>query len=206
MLRLALFFVTPVLFTLQVHSFAVGPGTIACVDKKTSSTRLFDIEQPYQSRRLDEFDIFDTGLDEDFILFPCPSYDASEIVGLCMEALLYNEKPYHNAGLEVCWNFSSDRCRASQGGSLEAFVKFANNPVFSSMVHAVSWNLKATGNLIPKTNARGEMQTFLIEVETTRGKKKEFLWTLQKERRPPRQNCWLVHACVLPGASYQQPW
>lgn len=192
MLRLVFCFIS----AFQVHSFNAGSRLKTFVGPKTSSTRLCDVEGSYESNRLNEFDIFDAGLDEHFVLFPSPSYEGAEIVDACMEALLYNENPYKNAGLEVCWNFASDSCRASKGGSFEAFIGFANNPVFSSMVNALSWTLKSTGNLIPKTNTRGEMQTFVIEVENSKGRKRDFVWTLQKERRPPRQNCWLVHECL----------
>lgn len=33
---------------------------------------------------------------------------------------------------------------------------------------------------------------------------RRFLWTLQKERRPPRQNCWLVHEVLCTKYSFQQ--
>ncbi len=46
--------------------------------------------------------------------FPNPNVIAEEVVTLCMDALLYNDEPKPNAGLEVCFNFSSDRCRAGK--------------------------------------------------------------------------------------------
>ncbi len=53
---------------------------------------------------------------------------------------------------------------------------------------------------------RGAMKTVLISV-TPRDpslKERKFLWTLQKERRPPKQGCWLVHECITVENSFSQ--
>jgi hypothetical protein len=113
-----------------------------------------------------------------------------------MDNLSHNNEPYANSGLECCFNFSSDRCRAAQGGSLEMFVQYAANPVFASMVDATEWQVLSTGPLIQGTLTRGAMQTVLINVKPQRGQARRFLWTLQQERRPPRQDCWLVWECL----------
>jgi len=144
------------------------------------------------------------GLDEKFISFPDSSYNGLDVVTACMEALCQNSQPIANAGLEVCWNFSSDRCRAAQGGSLEQFIEFAGNPIFSSLVNAQSWTIKSTGPIIPGTLTRGAMQTVLIEVSPQKGRMREFLWTVQCERRPPRQDCWLVHECIFKDNAWSQ--
>ena len=45
--------------------------------------------------------------------FPSPAIqEAEEVVTICMEGLTNNNDPMVNAGLEICYNFSSDRCRA----------------------------------------------------------------------------------------------
>lgn len=144
------------------------------------------------------------GIDEEFILFPSDDCDGPGIVMICMNALLKNSEPYSNAGLEVCWNFSSDRCRASQGGSLQKFVEFARNPIFASMINAQNWEIKSIGPVIPGTANRGAMQTVLIEVLPQNGRPRDFLWTLQQERRPPRQNYWLVHECIFKDNAWAQ--
>lgn len=141
-------------------------------------------------------------LDEAFVAFPHTVYTASDVVHLCMDTLQTNNEIYANAGLEVCWNFSSDRCRASQGGSLDNFIAFAGNPVLSSMICSHEWKMVSTGNLIAGTKTRGAMQTFLVDV-TKGDRTRRFLWTLQQERRPPRQGCWLVHECIDTQQAYQ---
>jgi hypothetical protein len=145
-----------------------------------------------------------SGLDEDYIIFPHTDFDGPDIVKVCMDALLKANEPFANAGLEVCWNFSTDRCRAAQGGSLEKFIEFARNPVFASMVNAQSWIVKSMGPIIPGTPTRGAMQTVLIEVLPQKGGPRDFLWSLQCERRPPKQGCWLVHECIAKENAWSQ--
>ena len=142
------------------------------------------------------------GIDEDFIPFPHRDFTAPDVVQMCMDTLTHNNKPYANAGLEVCFNFSSDRCRAAQGGSLEAFVQYAANPVFGSMIDALGWQVVSTGPIIQGTKTRGAMQTVLVNVQPRKGEERRFLWTLQQERRPPRQGCWLVYECLFVENAY----
>ncbi|KAG7374734.1 hypothetical protein IV203_013829 [Nitzschia inconspicua] len=179
-----------------------------------------------------------------------------------MDALQNTPNPQKS--LELCFLFSSDRCRAAVGGSLEEFVKYANNPTFGSLVHCQDWRVLSVGPIIPGSMHRGEMQTVLIEItkpltvravletkaqdERKSGRrrptieeriqarkqqrqqqqiesydqddnnddefshimdpeddgKKTFLWTLQKERRPPRQDCWLVHEVLYKRNAFLQ--
>ena len=97
---------------------------------------------------------------------PLLEMTAQDAVTTCLDALLHNDNPRINIGLEVCFEFSSDRCRASLGGSLEEFISYASNPTFSSMV----------GPIIAGTNTRGAMQTVLIQVTPAKGKDRHFLW------------------------------
>lgn len=138
---------------------------------------------------------------------PCPNpvLSAEEVVKLCMTHLLSNDDPRQNAGLEVCFVFSSDRCRAAQGGTLEAFIEHANNPTFGSMVDAREWSTANVGSIIAGTATRGAMQTVLVDVKPGDGARdRRFLWTLQQERRPPMQGCWLVHECLFVEAAIHQ--
>jgi len=133
---------------------------------------------------------------------PTPELCAEEVVKLCMDSLLMNNDPRPNAGLEICFNFSSDRCRAALGGSLQNFIQYASNPTFGSMIGARKWKKLSTGPIIPGTNFRGDMQTVMTHVSPATGRERRFLWTVQRERRPPRQGCWLVHECIFVENAY----
>lgn len=143
-----------------------------------------------------------SGIDEEFLAFPNREYDGPGVVKECMNALLTNSEPFSNAGLEVCFNFSTDTCRAALGGSLEAFILYADNPTFGSMIDAEDWEVISTGPIIQGTKTRGAMQTQLIDVTPMKGRKRRFLWTLKQERRPPRQEYWLIHEVIFVENAY----
>lgn len=115
-----------------------------------------------------------------------------------------------DAGLEVCFNFSSDRCQAALGGSLEKFKQYATNPVFGYLVNCCDYEVVSVGPVIAGTLTRGAMQTVLLDAiqspaDGERHRKKEnrrFLWTMQKERRPPRQDCWIIHEVIYVENAY----
>jgi hypothetical protein len=147
---------------------------------------------------------------------PNTEYSAQDVVTMCMNHLQDNHVPIANAGLQVCFDFSSDRCRAACGGSLQDFVEYAANPVFGMLLYSDRWKILSVGPIIAGTPTRGAMQTVLIEVQpaTTASSivsssnnnnhvqqppkaPQRFLWTLQQERRPPRQGFWLVHEVMF---------
>ena len=134
---------------------------------------------------------------------PDPIYSDEAVVALCMNALGRNDDPIPDAGLRTCWNFSSDMCRAAVGGSLADFLKYARNPTFAQLVDHESWSGKL-GNRIPATQTRGALTTTMVTVQTNRGQERKFLWTLQQQRRPPDQGCWLVHECLYVENAIEQ--
>ena len=97
----------------------------------------------------------------------------------------------------------SDMCRAAVGGSLADFLKYARNPTFAQLVDHESWSGKL-GNRIPATQTRGALTTTMVTVQTNRGQERKFLWTLQQQRRPPDQGCWLVHECLYVENAIEQ--
>lgn len=128
-----------------------------------------------------------------------------QVVTTCMTYLQGKGDPtpmQELAGLEICYNFSSDSCRMANGGSLESFLQRANNPVFRTMVDCARWEVDNVGPEIAGTPTRGSMQTVLVNVmprvEETGNQRndRQFLWTIVRERRPPRQGHCLVHECV----------
>ena len=185
--------------------------------------------------------------DED-IAFPHSDLNAVEVTKLCMDALKCRPP---NQSLEICFNFSTDRCRAAVGGSLQEFIQYASNPIFGALVNCDDYDIVSVGPLIPGGKHRGAMQTVLLDVtqkmtvggalratqETQQKKrptaeeraaerkrqrlndengdivmdnggviddgKRRFLWTLQLERRPPRQNGWLIHEVLFIKNAYE---
>ena len=110
--------------------------------------------------------------------FTSPHADmaARDVVTTCMEALLQNDNPRKNAGLNVCFDFSSDRCRAALGGNVEDFILYASNPTFGSMMNANEYIVLSVGPIIVATMTRGAMQTVLVKVTPSKGDHRTFLW------------------------------
>ena len=175
----------------------------------------------------------------DLLPHPHPSLSATDVVSACMSTFIdYNK----DLGLQVCFAFSSDRCRAAMGGSLDEFLQYADNPTFGYLVHCQSWDICSVGPVIPGTSHRGAMQTVLMvarpssttasssasssrsavksmpflddDEATTQCNQQQmsqvedcgrpFLWTLQMERRPPLQGCWMVHEVLYTPNAYWQ--
>lgn len=130
--------------------------------RRTISRRPFSLAE---SAYLDAYDNDDDDDEEDmiaeyqdFLPNPHPSFSAVDVVCACMDTLRQRK----DAGLEVCFHFSSDRCRAANGGSLDAFVSYAQNPTFGYLLNCVEYQIESIGPIIPGTMHRGSMQTVLM--------------------------------------------
>jgi hypothetical protein len=147
----------------------------------------------------------------DFLPHPHPSLTAEQIVRFCMDSFVEYPNNSH-VGLEVCFSFSSDQCRAALGGSFMEFTEYAQNPTFQYLITTPSYSLVSIGPIIPGTAHRGSMQTILMEIESkmndddssSEAARRRFLWTLRKERRPPRQDCWLIHEVLYVKNAFHQ--
>jgi hypothetical protein len=139
---------------------------------------------------------------DDMLPRPHPDIVALEVVHLCMDTLM-NKGNKNNEGLKVCFDFSSDFLQAPFGGKLDAFIQHAKNPVFASLVQCTHYEILSIGPNIPGTSTRGAMQTCLMAVQSPGSEERRFLWTLQRERRPPRQGCWLVHEVLFVKNAFQ---
>jgi len=95
--------------------------------------------------------------------------------------------------------------RVALGGDLSNFIKYAQNPTFGSMIGLNEWSILSIGPEIVGTPTRGAMRTVLTNVISNKvgEREKQFLWTLQKERRPPNTGCWLIHEVLFMENAYQ---
>ncbi len=185
----------------------------------------------------------------DLLPNPNPALRAVDVVTACMDAFVENRHD-NTIGLDVCFAFSNDRCRAAIGGNINEFYQYAINPTFTYLTSCVSYSIISIGPIINGTAHRGSMQTILMEVipsittsmtlsaspqyqskrntvpalptpkrkdltnkdhQALLGQKaaaltppRRFLWTLQQERRPPLQNCWMIHEVLYTKNAFQQ--
>lgn len=96
------------------------------------------------------------------------------MVEIALDHLGASDEVGINAGLEVCFNFSSDNCRAALGGTLEKFIAYASNPTFGSMIRAREWSKVCVGPLIAGSPTRGAMQTVLWTSSLNRAGTEDF--------------------------------
>mmetsp|Transcript_28632 Transcript_28632/g.58531 ORF Transcript_28632/g.58531 Transcript_28632/m.58531 type:complete len:243 (-) Transcript_28632:186-914(-) len=137
--------------------------------------------------------------------FPDPSLKPEDVVLGLVRGLQHNDDPEQDSGLRRCFYFSNDMCKAAVGGdgegraggvSVENFIKYAKNPTFNSMVYCTAFHREPL-NIIPGTETRGAMATQVVTFVREGGEERKFLWTLQQERRPPMEGCWLVRQCLF---------
>lgn len=149
----------------------------------------------------------DAVLDEQFSVMQFPMQPSSEIspedvVRYILSGLQHNDLPEKDAGLRRWFAFSNNMCRASvagdgadQGEWADNFVKYARNPTFDAMVNLDSYEREAM-NILEGTPTRGALATQITHITTKNGQVRRYLWTLEQERRPPLQGCWLVRQCL----------
>jgi hypothetical protein len=95
--------------------------------------------------------------------------------------------------------------QAALGGSLEKFRQYAANPVFGYLVNCDDWEALSIGPVIQGTPTRGAMQTVLMAAKKgAEEERRTFLWTLQQERRPPLQGCWIIHEVLYVKNAFAQ--
>jgi hypothetical protein len=195
---------TLIFLLFAINSKAFSPFVIQRLGSSYTNTKIYGID--FSNIQDDECDFVTTSSDFQYECLPQPGPEIipEDVVSLCMDYLQHNREPVINAGLQVCFNFSSDSCRAANGGNLEAFMAYASNPTFRVLVNNKEWKVLSVGPEIAGTNTRGAMKTVLISVKPANERihEKKFLWTLIKERRPPRQGFWLVHECISVDNAY----
>jgi hypothetical protein len=115
----------PSIARLTSHTNTGTKPNISTRTGTSSSTTLYgiDFEAIANSNDNEECDFTDSNdlsqIDLSKCLpFPTADIIPEDVVTLCMDGLMNNNEPKVNAGLEICFNFSSDRCRA---GKLENF-------------------------------------------------------------------------------------
>jgi hypothetical protein len=77
--------------------------------------------------------------------------------------------------------------------------------VFGYLVNCNDWETLSIGPVIEGTATRGAMQTVLMAAFAgSSAEPRTFLWTLQRERRPPLQGCWIIHEVLYVKNAYAQ--
>ncbi|CAM9301686.1 unnamed protein product [Ectocarpus sp. 8 AP-2014] len=121
---------------------------------------------------------------------PSPALPPTQVIGLLMAALQRNDDPAENDGLRTVFEFSSGMCRRAVGGTAESFIKEARYSVFGATVGCQSFTLE------PMSMVADRLATQVVSVVASDGRQRRFLWTLERQRRPPDAGKWLIYGVV----------
>jgi len=150
--------------------------------------------------------------------YPHIGLNALTAVEACLDTLIdhvhYRDQRF---GLEQCYHFSNEHCKAKLGGSLESFEQFIRSPIYGALAECLWYQIDHVGPLSPGDRSRGEMQTVLVDafpsndIEEEDGSsnathRRRFIFTMMKERNPasPFENCWLIHDVTYVPNAYHQ--
>ena len=140
---------------------------------------------------------------------PDPALSPVEIVDICQRALQKNDFPEVDAGRELNFAFAGDQLRAIWGGSMDEFVRWSKaNPVFEYMVDCDDFEiLEDTVETNEGTPTRGSLTKMVVRVRNDNQPSKkgarDYLWTLQQERRPPMAGCWLLWQVIAVDKAHE---
>ena len=140
---------------------------------------------------------------------PDPALSPVEIVEICQRALQKNDFPEVDAGRELNFAFAGDQLRAIWGGSMDEFVRWSKaNPVFEYMVDCDDFEiLEDTVETNEGTPTRGSLTKMVVRVrnndQPSKKGARDYLWTLQQERRPPMTGCWLLWQVIAVDKAHE---
>ena len=102
-------------------------NTITTTSTPHSNTALhgidFDSIEEYEECDFTDGDLSNVDLSK-CLPFPSVRIEPEDVVRLCMDSLLINDEPKINAGLEVCYNFSSDKLIAGKNRNVPCNLHF----------------------------------------------------------------------------------
>jgi len=142
-------------------------------------------------------------------LEPTAELGPSDMVHTICSALQSCDAPGANAGLKTLFAFTTPQGRVAlappsvgtsgmQGGvRLEHFVATAHHPLLALM-NCVSYELLGDATVIAPTMTRGGLATQHVRVEPHHDDdgatplSKTFLLSLEQQRRPPLEGCWML--------------
>lgn len=166
---------------------------------------------------------WDVGIDllnrKGLLMEPNSELSVHDVAQICIRSLQLIDDPVENAGLQRCFPFFTWECRklvtAQKGGDdMNSFCKYGVlSPALQPFMGARRIDLSDVTLLPECPPTRGAMATFQIQVQTSNifsvthlsGMDRKgitnppivnMVMRLEKQRRPPFQNCWLIKEII----------
>ena len=136
---------------------------------------------------------------------PSPHLSPHDVVIACLVALQENDsleqvtRRGEDWGHRYSWTFLSGMARANWQGDVNGFVREAKNNV--NGLACCEWFETDEESIesIEGTPTRGTICKMVVTVRCKDGipmPSRQFLWTLEQERRPPQSGCWLISSVL----------
>ena len=119
------------------------------------------------------------------VLKPSVNIDPKQVVLIQLKALMKNDSPYKDRGIEQTWEFAHPNNRMYTG-PLDNFIRMIKNPSYSMMIDHLEHNI------IP-VQEQEKSSYYFVELTDSNGKKFGFEWTVEKvEQNGEFKDCWMT--------------
>ena len=119
------------------------------------------------------------------VLKPSVNIDPKQVVIIQLNALMKNDSPYKDRGIEQTWEFAHPNNRIYTG-PLDNFIRMIKNPSYAMMIDHLEHNI------IP-VEEQEKSSYYFVELTDSNGKKFGFEWTVEKvEQNGEFKDCWMT--------------
>ena len=125
------------------------------------------------------------------LIKPDPSFLPEKVVSIQLNALMNNNNPYNDAGIEQTWEFAHPSNRAFTG-PLSNFINMMKSQSYLIM-------LNHKDRRIIGVKSENNISYFFVELLANDGNKYGFQWTVKKvENYNDFVNCWMTISVSTP--------
>ena len=125
------------------------------------------------------------------LIKPDPNFLPEKVVSIQLNALMNNNKPYNNAGIEQTWEFAHPSNRIFTG-PLNNFIKMMKSQNYLIMLNHIE-------HKIIGVKSENNISYFFVELTANDGNKYGFQWTVKKvENYNEFLNCWMTISVSAP--------
>jgi len=130
---------------------------------------------------------------------PRPDLPPEDIPSLLMEALVNNDFPTVDAGLNSVWEFATDTMRFIFKNNRTDFIVSAHETAdkfptsfYGAAMRGKSWKLESPLNRVGGED--GWIATQVMQTISSDGRLRRWQWELRKKRQPPGRGNWFVES------------
>ena len=129
-----------------------------------------------------------TGVSE--ILVPNKEITAKEIIKIQLNALMNNDEPFKDAGIEQVWNLAHPRNQSMTGPY----------PIFKQMLYDENYSIliNHTSHKIKLIKEKENINVFAVTILSKENQNYIYIWVVQKVQHGLLKGCWLTTSVSFP--------